>query len=129
DDEIGTGTSFSTNALGVGVHTVTLTATDTQGATGTAAIDVTIEAAVTCSDVVTLGDGASMQGELPSVVVNGAVSVTGTTTVCGSLVVTGDGALDLGAHSVTVADSFRVEQRGTFAMQNDAAVLQVAGDV
>ncbi|MHB1169359.1 MAG: Ig-like domain-containing protein [Longimicrobiales bacterium] len=129
DQEIGTGTSFSTNALDVGAHTVTLTATDAHGATGSAAIDITIEAAVTCSDVVTLGDGASMQGALPSVVVNGAVSVTGATTVCGSLVVTGDGALDLGAHSVTVADSFRVEQRGTFTMQNDAAVLQVAGDV
>ena len=129
DDEIGTGTSFSTNALDVGVHTVRLTATDTHGATGTAAIDVTIEAAVTCSDVVTLGNGATMKGALPSVVVNGAVSVTDATTVCGSLLVTGDGALDLGAHTVTVADSFRVEQRGTFRMQNDAAVLQVAGNV
>lgn len=126
--EIGTGESFSTDALDVGAHTVTLTATDAHGATSTAEIDITIEAAVTCSDFVTLGDGATMQGDMPGVVVNGTVTVTGATTVCGSLVVNGEGALDLGAHTVTVADSFHVGQRGTFSMQNDAAVLQVAGN-
>lgn len=127
--EIGTGVSFSTDALDVGAHTVTLTATDAHGASGSAQIDLTIEAVLTCSDVVTLADGATMQGALPTVVVTGAVNVTGGTTVCGSLVVTGDGALDLGAHAVAVADSFRVEQRGTLRMQNDAAVLRVTGDV
>ncbi len=43
---IGTGTSFATTALSVGTHTITLTAKDHQGLTGTASITVTITAPV-----------------------------------------------------------------------------------
>ena len=42
DGQIGTGTSFSTTALSVGTHVITLTATDSQGAHGTATITVII---------------------------------------------------------------------------------------
>jgi hypothetical protein len=42
DGQIGTGTTFSTTGLSVGVHTITLTATDSQGAKGMATITVTI---------------------------------------------------------------------------------------
>jgi len=44
DGQIGTGASFTTSALSVGAHTITLTATDSQGATGSASILVTITA-------------------------------------------------------------------------------------
>ena len=42
--QIGTGTSFSTNTLPVGTHTITLTATDPQNATGTATRTIVITA-------------------------------------------------------------------------------------
>jgi PKD repeat protein len=42
DGQIGTGTSFTKSNLSVGTHTITLTARDAQGATGTAAVTVTI---------------------------------------------------------------------------------------
>lgn len=45
DGEIGTGTSFSISSLSEGVHTVTLTATDSEGATGTDERTLTVEAA------------------------------------------------------------------------------------
>lgn len=55
DGQIGTGTSFSTSGLSVGTHTVTLTATDSKGATGTASIQLTIES------------GGSGENQAPSV--------------------------------------------------------------
>lgn len=42
DGQIGTGTSFSTSALSVGIHTITLTGKDSQGATGTASITIRV---------------------------------------------------------------------------------------
>jgi len=45
DGQIGTGSSFTTSALSVGTHTITLTATDSQGAAGTTQISVAITAA------------------------------------------------------------------------------------
>jgi hypothetical protein len=44
DGQIGTGTMFSTGSLSAGAHTVTLRVTDAQGATGTAAVNITINA-------------------------------------------------------------------------------------
>ncbi|MEP6779421.1 MAG: S8 family serine peptidase, partial [Gemmatimonadaceae bacterium] len=44
DGVIGSGTSFSTSTLSVGVHTITLTAKDSKGLTGTATKTVTITA-------------------------------------------------------------------------------------
>jgi hypothetical protein len=42
DGPIGTGVSFNKADLSVGVHTITLTATDSEGATGTASVQITI---------------------------------------------------------------------------------------
>ncbi|HEU5219862.1 MAG TPA: PKD domain-containing protein [Gemmatimonadales bacterium] len=44
DGQIGTGTSFSKTSLSVGVHTITLTATDAQNATGSAIRSITVTA-------------------------------------------------------------------------------------
>lgn len=43
DDEIGTGESFTIDDLTVGTHTITLTATDSDGLTGTASIELTVQ--------------------------------------------------------------------------------------
>ena len=40
--EIGTGTSFTLDDLSVGAHTITLTATDSEGTTGTSSIGITV---------------------------------------------------------------------------------------
>jgi PKD repeat protein len=45
DGQIGTGTSFGTSGLSVGPHTITLKATDSQAAFGTALVQITITAA------------------------------------------------------------------------------------
>lgn len=44
DGQIGTGTNFQTTALSVGTHTITLIATDSAAATGSAAASITITA-------------------------------------------------------------------------------------
>jgi hypothetical protein len=44
DGPIGTGVTFATNTLSVGAHQITLTATDSEGATGTATVAITVNA-------------------------------------------------------------------------------------
>jgi len=43
DDEIGTGESFTKNDLSAGTHTITFTATDSEGVTGSDSVSVTVE--------------------------------------------------------------------------------------
>ena len=45
DGEIGTGTSFTRNDLSVGIHTITLNATDNDGATGSDSVSITVNTA------------------------------------------------------------------------------------
>ncbi len=53
---IGTGTEFTTSDLAVGYHTITLTATDMEGATGTADVGVWIDAAASCAGLEPVAD-------------------------------------------------------------------------
>jgi uncharacterized protein YjbI with pentapeptide repeats len=56
---IGTGTSFSKSNLSVGTHTITLTATDSQGATGIATVAITITAPPNQPPVATISSPAN----------------------------------------------------------------------
>jgi hypothetical protein len=60
DGRIGTGTSFSTVTLSVGTHVVTLTATDSHGATGTATVRITVSRATPGP----LTNGATVTGRI-----------------------------------------------------------------
>ncbi|AHG88114.1 peptidase S8 and S53 subtilisin kexin sedolisin [Gemmatirosa kalamazoonensis] len=55
DGQIGTGTSFTTSALSAGTHTITLTATDSKGATGTATRTLTVTASGSTSQTPVAG--------------------------------------------------------------------------
>lgn len=84
DGQIGTGTSFSKTNLSVGLHTITLTATDPQNATGTATRTVTITAPVnqppTASITSPANNGSFVQGTSVSFAGSGNDPETGALT-------------------------------------------------
>jgi hypothetical protein len=62
DGSIGSGASFSTSTLSVGVHTITASVTDSDGRTGSDSITVTVNAAANTAPMVTItnpSDGAT----------------------------------------------------------------------
>ena len=72
DGQIGTGESFTKSDLLVGTHTITLTATDSQGAKGTASVTITVEAKISappviCDRVATLKGCPGLKGRVTSV--------------------------------------------------------------
>jgi hypothetical protein len=53
---IGTGTQFTTGDLVVGNHTITLTATDSEGATGAADVGISVDSPASCTGLVPMAD-------------------------------------------------------------------------
>ena len=49
DGQIGSGTSFTSSGLSVGTHTITLAVTDSQGATGSDSVSITVESTSTAN--------------------------------------------------------------------------------
>ena len=54
DGQIGTGTSFTKNDLSVGTHTITLTVTDSEGATGSDSVSITVNSPENTSPTATI---------------------------------------------------------------------------
>ncbi len=59
DGQLGTGGSVTTSSLSIGVHTITLTATDSEGATGSDQITVTIQNNLPTATITAPADGSS----------------------------------------------------------------------
>jgi fibronectin-binding autotransporter adhesin len=105
---------------------VTISATS-GAAVGNGAVHV-LPPSLVCTDVSTFGTGATLSGALPSVLVNGNVTVAGPTTICGNLVIAGSGQLNLSGQTVTVAGSLTTESSGRLLMQAAADRLTVGGN-
>lgn len=84
DGQIGTGTSFSRDDLSVGSHTISLTATDSSGATGSDSIAITVEELINVAlqengGIATADSVATYLNTCyPSYAIDGITSSTGT---------------------------------------------------
>ncbi len=83
DGALGTGTSITTASLSAGTHTITLTATDSRGARGTASVSITVAPAGMIQGSVTLYGSTPLAGVTLQLTGNG-VSRTTTSNANGS---------------------------------------------
>ena len=109
DGQIGTGTSFTKTTLTAGTHTITLTAKDAQGATGTATRTITIVAPTnqppTASFTWSCGKGNSRQCSFDA---SGSTDDTGIATYAWSW---GDGTSDT---KTAATAKHQWSEKGTF---------------
>ncbi|MDH3296794.1 MAG: leishmanolysin [Gemmatimonadota bacterium] len=127
DGAIGTGVSFNKADLSVGVHTITLTATDSEGAAGTASIQITILVVVNQPPVATItspaNGGSAAAGA--NVIFTGSAtdpedgSITGAALVWTSDL---DGTIGTGTGFSTTTLSGGTHQITLTATDSDAAV-------
>ncbi len=143
DGVMGTGASFATSALSVGSHTVTLTATDAQNATGTAIVAITVTAnqaptvsiaTPTNNAVVLLGLSVTLSGagnDVEDGALTGA-SLVWTSSIDGPLgsgVSVTTSALSAGTHTLTLTakDSYGATGVASVALKiNQAPVATIA---
>jgi hypothetical protein len=81
-----------------------------------------------CAEVHTFGDGAELQGELPSVQITGNVRFVGPASICGNLGISGSGRLRLNGQAVTVAGNLHTSGSARLLMYDAADRLTIAGD-
>lgn len=127
DGSLGTGPSVATSALSVGVHSVTLSATDSRGESGTESVQVTIEANqlpsasitsppdgssfVSGTSITFMGSGTDAEdGELSGSDLTWTSDVDGTLGTGTSLT---SSALQVGAHTITLTATDSRDATGT----------------
>jgi alpha-tubulin suppressor-like RCC1 family protein len=77
---------------------------------------------------VTMLGGGSVLGDLPGLIVSSAVTVTGTTSVSGGLIINGAGSLTIAGHTVTVSQNLTTTGSGILVMNTGSDVVSVAGN-
>ncbi|MBW2607233.1 MAG: hypothetical protein JRD05_06300 [Deltaproteobacteria bacterium] len=76
DGQIGTGTYFTRDNLSVGTHTITLTATDSQGATGTESVNITVNPIGCVYSIAPTSENIGSNGDTGTVLVTTSSSCT-----------------------------------------------------
>ncbi|HET7274343.1 MAG TPA: Ig-like domain-containing protein [Longimicrobiaceae bacterium] len=104
------------------------TVVDARGGIATGSVTVAVSAPLDCTEVVTLGEGATMRGRMPGVEITGNVTVSAATTVCGDLIVS-NASLNLSGQTVEVEGDFEVTYDGWLIMQDANDKLTVSGNV
>lgn len=79
-------------------------------------------------EVLMLGDGVSLSGTVPNLVISGAVDAAGDVFINGDLDISSNGRLNVGGRTVSVSGNLGVLDSGTLAMENTQGLMTVGGD-